>query len=355
MTDIWRSDVDEAMAAARAVAGGGDPRAFTAAIPAIVHTQNAAAAHALVTRFGDMPDLLPEHLMLLGVVGLTPRQQHSMLAALIPAAAAWPEDMALQAAQICTRMGAYGFSFPLWRFLAQRAADMPALLEQYGFSRLVRASDVRNAALLRHDPAHDLFGVGFWREDAAWIVEYRRAYLLCACRMPDDAAVVVIRNNSYFFGRDRLPAPVYAAFGAVSSAALQGLGADSFKSGLLTPWPQALAVRDALGACEKLRRTARLLQRLDSEEQAISGWLCGVGRGAAAAFAAGCAPFYAGLISAQAPPWFPHQVAPVTPEHLATLQVQGAAGTKLAFLSGIHGDFPATPTGHTAANVCAAR
>ncbi len=344
MTVRWRSDVPAAAAAAGIAAAGGDTRAFTACLPAIIHAQDAAAAHALVTCFGAVPGLLPEHLMLLDVAGLPAAHRRAMLAALVPDAAAWPEDQVLQTARLSARMGAYGFSFPLWRFLTQRRRA-PALLEQYGFTRRERVTDVRDAALPRHDPARDLYGVGFLRQDAAWTVEYRRAYILCACHARGDAAVIVIRNSSYFFGRDRLPAPVYAAFGEIVPETLQALDADGFTGGRLSAYPQVLAAPDGLSVAEKLRRLARLVDRLDAEEQKISRWLCGAGAAHAAAFAEGVAPFYAGLISAGAPPWFPKRVGPVTPSHLATLRDGLTAETKIAFLSGANGDFPATPAG----------
>lgn len=338
----WRSDMQAAIAAAEVVAAGGDTRGFTACLPAIIHEQDTAAAHTLVMRFGAVPDLLPEHLMLLGVSGLTGAQQRAMLAALMPAAAEWPDDAITQTAQLSGRMGAYGFSFPLWRFLTQRTAA-PALLEQYGFTRTERPTDVRNASLPRHDPARDLYGMGFVHQDDAWTVEYRRAYILCACHAPDDAAAVVIRNSSYFFGRDRLPAPVYAAFGAVP----RDLDVADGSSAGLQPWLTALAGADALPAYEKIRRVINVLARIDMQEQAISNWLCGDGAAAAAEYMQQVAPFYIGRVDAAYPPWFPQNVAVATPAHLDAVRASLLPQQKIAFLSGAAGDFAAPPAGYT--------
>lgn len=352
MTAVWQVDLNTAHAAAQAAAAGGDTRGFTAAIPAIIQTGDAAAAHELVTRFGSTEHLLPEHLMLLGIAGLAPAQAQEMLAACMPACAALPADVAASAAQLSGRMGVYGFSFPLWRFLTQRQ-QAPALLEQYGFKRIERASDVRDHSLPRHDPARDLFGVGFVREDGTWTIEYRRAYVLCACRTHSDAAAVVIRNNSYFFGRDRLPVPVYAAWEDLPQTGLHPPDDRGFAGrAAFAPWPQSLAAADDLPASEKCRRMSRLLDRLDAEEAMLSRWLCGAGAKDVAAFAARAAvPFYAGVISAAAPPWFPRHAAPVTREYLDVLRHHLTDETKIAFLSGVDGDFAAPPTGRTTVNV----
>ena len=342
MTTSWRSDLRRAQAAAAA----GDTRGFTAALPAIIHTKDTGAAAALVTQFGADAPLLAEHLMLLGVDGLMPAQLRGMLSAIVPAADTLPDDMAAAAAHICARMGAYGFSFPLWRFLTQRI-DAPALLEQYGFTRIERPTDVRDPSLPRHDPARDLFGMGFVRQDGAYSVEYRRAYIMCICHRPDDAAALIIRNSSYFFGRDRLPAPVYVAWGDVPADEANALDENSFSGGHFMPWPQALAA-DGIGIAEKLRRMSQLLGRLDAEEQLISRWLCQGGAEALCSFMQRAAPFYMGLVRVGQPPWFPHAAAPATPDHLRRLGAQKADDDKIALLSGVDGDFPAPPIGRGA-------
>ncbi len=347
MTTHWRSDINAAIAAGGTAAANGDSRAFTAAIPAIIHEGAAAAAYDLVTRFGGVSCLLPEHLMLLGTAGLTPAQMYEMLAA-CTGLSAGPADQAVVAARLSGRLAAYGFSFPLWRFLTQRQ-QAPALLEQYGFKRIERATDVRDARLPRHDPARDLFGMGFVYHEGDWTIEYRRAYILCVCRTPADAAAVVIRNNSYFFGRDRLPAPVYTAWQCLpqNDVHVHPSDANGFAKGTsFAPWPQSLVMADAISADEKLRRLSRLLDRLDTAETLLSRWLCGAGAEYAAVFAEQAeAPFYAGVISAAAPPWFPRQAALVTREHLGALRHHLTDETKIAFLSGVDGDFPALPIG----------
>lgn len=343
------SDVAAVLAAAARVATGADARGVTAHLPALVGQKDAAGAYALVTRFGHIAEIYAECMTVLGTPGLSATQKREMLAAISPLFAGITLDTAATLASVAARSACYGFCFPRWRFLTQRIGDNTALMESYGFMRLERTTDVRAPDLPRHDPARDLFGMGFLYEDAAWTVEYRRAYLLCAHRGAAGAALV-IRNSSYFFGRDRLAHPLYVVWGDVPPQDLRALDEDSFAvGGIFTPWPAAMVQRPDIVDADKNHRLSLLLDRLDTEERARARWMAHDGAVRVKAFIAAAAPFYMGLNAAIAPPWFPSQIAPAGAEHFDMLRSALESGENAAqaitLFSGPSGDFPTPPQG----------
>ena len=343
------SDAAAVLAAAAQVKLGANPCGVTAYLPALVGQQDAVGAYALVTRFGHIAEIHAESMAVLDTSGLSAAQKREMLAAISPLFTGAAPDAAAALASVAARSARYGFCFPRWRFLTQRIGDNPALMESYGFMRLERATDVRAPDLPRHDPARDLFGMGFLYEDAAWTVEYRRAYVLCARRGAAGAALV-IRNSSYFFGRDRLAYPLYVAWGDVSPQDLRALDEDSFAiGGIFTPWPAAMAQRPDIAEADKNQRLSLLLDRLDAEEHARAHWMAHDGAVQVKAFIAAAAPFYMGLNAAGAPPWFPSQVAPASAEHFdslcGALESAENAAQVITLFSGPAGDYPTPPQG----------
>jgi len=289
-----------------------ETRHITQQVQDILRDGDAAAATALAAQYNNNTEWLAEALCLFNTAGLVDAQKKQMLAAIFPQAM---DDMAL--ADICARTGRYGFSFPQWRFLTQ-SFDGKSLMEHYGFTRLMRETDVRTATLPPRDPARDEFGVGFIKRAGDFLLEYRRAYILCANMTAGQGAALLIRNSSYFFGRDRLPQPVYAGFGDCTVDELLALTLESFNgTGYFQPLQNA--------APDNVARLQTLLDVMDAEDMALSRWLEGAGQPQLKTFLAHTAPFtpvYRAYIDPRLPPWFP----------------QNTKGGKFVLLSGPHGD-----------------
>lgn len=245
-----------------------------------------------------------------------------------------PEAMAAQAfagdkKSVAARCGVLGFSFPLWRFPAQGAVGT-SLLEQFGMKRLSRVTDLRDANL--PDPARDEFGVGFCIEKDDNYIEYRRAYLMCA----NQSGCLVIRNSSYFFGRDRLPWPAAFADDQKTFSGWQTLTPVDFADGNLfkTTLPSV---------------ASGLLDRLEAFDSDFFGWLLGDGVLPLCDYLRGKLqhgrgmPFI-GWVANGLPPWMPVEVTPLTDDLINHLQRTPAdfkrEGYRLALLSGPNGDVP---------------
>jgi hypothetical protein len=114
-----------------------------------------------------------------------------------------------------------------------------SLFERFGLIRLHRPTDVRDAAL--PEPARDEFGVGFMQTRGPVYLEFRRAYL--AWSVAGSAPLtLLVRNNSRYFGHDRLPAPVLIATHPLTPAQVQGLTpAEVHDAGLFRSWSPAAA------------------------------------------------------------------------------------------------------------------
>jgi len=280
-------------------------REFTQAVCAAVRAADAGKACALVQE----ADYLPEA-WVLGVLTASSEQ-----------------------AKFYARIGRYGFSFPQWRFLAQRFAGSN-LFEHFGLKRIERADDMRAAHLPKNDPERDEYGVGFVLETDDWYLEYRRAYVLCACRIAGREAALIIRNSSYFFGRDRLP---YAA----AVAWQVPVNPSAFDAGVYAPLPQAMDEGDV---ADKLRRLQNILDYLDTQERAISNWLSsGAGITHLCEFVKTAPAFYIAQVHEQLPPWLPEHALPATREHIEGLSDYAKsmpACMKLVLLSGPEGDLP---------------
>ncbi len=307
--------ISEAFAAA---ASGGDVKAIARAVPEIVGASDARAAHGLMKHFNTA--WLPEALALFNTRGLLANQKRDMAAA-IPAATA---DNA-------ARIGRYGFSFPQWRFVSQGFGG-PALIERYGMTRLTRANDVRDASLPKSNPDRDKFGVGFVKRDGAGSVEYRRTYVLCA----NDEGALLIRNSSYFFGRDRLPCPAYVSDRALSDDDLRGIDETNLAGLGFKPWHEAPEMQAI---------TCRLLDRLDREDMKLSQWLGTEGLHIIKLMLEkqGKAPFYFAFIDPRMPPWFPIKSFAAKAGVEKEIARNAPYGTKLVLLSGPNGDLPVKP------------
>lgn len=337
-----------------------DPKPVTRIVPDIVGHPDPAAAHEVVcTPSANRNEWLPEALMLFNTPGLTPPQRGEMAASVFAHGPSMAEQNREQLAGLNARLGRYGFSFPLWRFPAQ-AFNGASLLERFGMKKLKRETDLIDATL--PDPARDLFGTGYVLTQGNIYIEYRRAYILCADMSDKNPAAIVIRNNSYFFGRDRLPDPVFVSLEKFTADELVALSPDSFlPGGRFQKWQDI----SAENLEEKIHRCENLMAALDDFDMKMNLWL----RNDPAGFAQLLSflqsklaegkpglPFLA-EIDADMPPWFPRFSLPITPALLTQLETGApaegrlkslfgaAAGksTKLALLSGERGDPPLKP------------
>ncbi len=171
---------------------------------------------------------------------------------------------------IKNRMLHLGETFPVWRFPAERVGG-ESLLEQWGMKRLQRSTDLRDANL--PDPDRDQYGVGYAYDDALGesYVELRRAYYLCSF-YGENPVTVIIRNNSPWFGWDRLPERAYISFAPIAQSELQALAPESFKPGSkFTPWTDiGTTLEDDPG---KLRCVGRAIDQLEIYRVLFHEWL----------------------------------------------------------------------------------
>lgn len=341
-------------------------RDLSATVPAIVLGADAAQAFSLVkafTRAAD--DGLAEAYALFNTPGLSFMQKWMMQKALFAPLAALHANEVEALAASTAGIGRYGFSFPQWRFVTQGLGG-PSLIERSGYKKLERANDVADAGLPKSNPARDHFGTGFTRHGVNRTFEYRRAYILCANHAKGGEAMLVVRNSSYFFGRDKLPYPAYVAWENIPREKLAGLDDSDFaQGGLFTPWHQAFSNRDMpLPVADRLARMTRLLGSLDAEDMRLSAFLRSRnGMGHLAGFvrdlaAKNAPPFHAARIDSRLPPWAPeHAVAAdavfanALEQRLAGHAFENASMARLfntrqpvdrkfVLLSGPSGDFP---------------
>lgn len=305
-----------------------DVKAAGRLTPDLCLSTDAQAIARTVESFAGDAATMAEAIALLNAPALSLLQRQALAASLAPAVTA---DAATLAA-----VGRIGFSFPLWRFLAQGAAGM-SLFEAYGLRRLTRENDLRDASL--PDPARDQFGVGYWRQVGDVYIEYRRAYILLADLSAGGG--LIIRNSSWFFGRDRLPWAAGAVSGTRDVAGWQNIGTDDLTDEAVTRplWQSAVPVDI----------TRRLLAVFDAHEKDMQAWLAGAGFGPLHDFLqarldAPRGKIYLASIAQGLPPWFPVRSDALTADSLARLrenpQCYSPEGYRLALLSGPSGDRP---------------
>lgn len=348
-------------------------REISAAMPAIIMRGDCETSFSLVRTFTHAAhDWLPEAYALFNTPGLSFMQRWMMQKALfVPLAPLHAEDVH-RLADNTAAIGRYGFSFPQWRFITQGMGG-PSLIERCGYKKLERVNDVADETLPKSNPARDHFGTGFVRHGVNWTFEYRRAYILCAHHEKGDEAVLVVRNNSYFFGRDKLPYPAYVAWKNIPRAQLEKLNdADFENTGLFTPWHRAFSHGgDIPPVGTRLSRMARLIGRFDDEDMKISAFLRSRdGMAHLAKFARDIAArnapiFYAAQVDKRLPPWTTRHAVAGDASFAAALEARRPGhpfkdtamirlfstsqpeNAKFVLLSGPDGDFPvrpATPT-----------
>jgi NH3-dependent NAD+ synthetase len=355
--------------------------------PRILVDHDTAAAHGIVTSASpNRAGWLPEAFALMGTMGLSPAQTRDMATAVFGSKVAELDDAQVAAlADITSRIGQIAFSFPAKRFTTQGFTGGASLIERAGFTRQTRSSDVRDASLPKSNPQRDELGTGFTWTDGAWHVEQRRAYVLFSDLSADMPVTLIIRNSSYYFGRDRLKNAAYVSFEKKSPNELLALtAADIDKPQNFMPW------QNVPEAAEKLSRVAHALDAMDAIDCKFSQWLrthkasvkfkspfppldnlFNDGGGFAHLRALlkdillqhirdekPASPLYlAQLDAGHAAPWQPHSTCPVTADTLAQLKAAQDGVTikddklrklfhplgarQLVLISGKYGDFPA--------------
>ncbi len=338
-------------AAVQAIKYGGDAKTITKVIPGILEQPSPAAAHELVCAASPNRNAwLPEALMLFNTPGLSPIQLREMTAAVFFPVAALETSEADTLARCSAQLGTYGFSFPKWRYLTQGVNGV-SMIEHYGMHRLRRETDVRDPAL--RDPDRDLFGAGFILNENSWYIEYRRAYLVCANLSAENPVTLIIRNNSYFYGRDRLPVPVLISWAATSPDELENLSPSDFSNDRrFVKWQDIANVIPELPLSEKISRIENAVNFLSNFDRQLMAWVFEPDGGLPhlsdflkSRSAAGAPPIFMSEADPAMPPWFPQSVLPVTPELLDELSNQNPPGA-LILLTGQNGDLPIRPAGN---------
>lgn len=246
-----------------------DPTAITRMTPVIIEDGNADAAHRLLTATpSNKPAWRAETYALLGTRGMTPLQRRESVESVLGRMPSQCADSHIAAlADISSRIGQYGFSFPAKRFIAMGFGNGPSLIERAGFRRLVRDNDVRNSELPKSDPARDDFGTGFVWHDDDWYIEQRRAYFIVSRLSAENPVTLLVRNSSPYFGRDRLAEPVYVSFEPHTPETLQNLTRADIE--IFTPWHNlAVGIRP-----ENLERLQDALDFADQADLKFGQWL----------------------------------------------------------------------------------
>lgn len=282
------------------------------------------------------------------------------------------------------KVGVFSFSFPIWRFLSQRLQNTegkitPAILESAGMERLLRDTDTFYDDNGRKA---DWLGAGYLKSMHDREIEYRRAYLRIT--VPHEGSLL-IRNSSYFFGRDRFQHPAYFSPDDVSAERLEALTpAEVDEKKILFPLTSKEVWRDSSPSrlSENASRLSRLMKVLLEHETELSNWLFDSDASSPkkspgsdllldnlfermdhvknSANASRVNVPVLGFIDPHLPPWFPYDTLEISrdnlaslskiiseddthqqPEHVLTFLHTGLSRkAKLVLLSGAGGDYP---------------
>lgn len=267
---------DHTSALAAASGDSDNIKAISQTTPRIIIDNDREKAHQLVaSKSPNRLDWMAESFALMGLKGLNNDQKRDMAQAVFRLKNQRLDAHDVDAmSQISARMGQYAFSFPAKRFTTQRFADGLSLIERAGFERQIRPTDVRDEDLPKYNPQRDEFGIGFtWRDDD-WYVEQRRAYTLFSSLKKEAPVSLLIRNSSYFFGRDRLKNPAYVSWNQKTPDELLQLDANTIENpDEFTPWQNLLENPDHTPLHEKFKRVGYALDAMDSVDLKFSQWL----------------------------------------------------------------------------------
>ncbi len=216
---------------------------------------------------GNVRALMPEAMMALPALPEDARAKHLHL--IFGMAASRPLPLSNELVECCRMAANLGFSFPIWRFLSMGLGGS-AILERAGMTRLHRDTDTLDALL--PEPHKDLYGPGFVHEDDTAGIEYRRAYVAIRLKGDDNFALLV-RNNSPYFGRDRLPSAVLYNTDP-GDMNLQDLSPrDLAQNGAWMPFERLLTDRSERGTAGIVTLTHKALTAAFAHDKKISDYL----------------------------------------------------------------------------------
>jgi NH3-dependent NAD+ synthetase len=347
--DNWKHQLD-------AIQKNGDLKAATEFAKATIIEGNSVRATEFVTELAPRwHELLPEMWTLFSVNGLRLSQKQKMLETIFQGPFHLELPLLARLTHLSARLGLMGFVFPQWRFLTQRAGLASTLAERHGFERLTRSTDVRDPSLPLSNPQRDLWGPGFVWRSPEWYIEFRRAYLLCSHFQGPQQSTLLIRNNSHYFGRDRLPEPVLVSESPMTAAQLQALlPEDLTRSTQWIPWQNVLSLENPSKTLESVQG---LLKKIDQVQNDFSDWLLFDPSGftalkelIATSLAKGSADrpvFYLGLVKKGSASWNPRSVLPMDSlqferlkngNRLSDLFPEATADEKVVLMNGPMGD-----------------
>lgn len=249
-----------------------------------------------------------------------------------------------------------GYSFSTWRFPSM-SVDEKSLLEDFGFTRLSRPTD-RYPDPTLSKPDRDMFGPGFMKTDGIRYFELRRAYLLVSWPVRDARVTLVVRNNSTYFGRDRLPGAVLISMKSFTVSELQDLTSDDFAKHFkpleeFTSFGGDFYADNFDGnvkSVDIVECLADQFEHVRRNEVAFHQWLLTSGRKNFIDLLDGLKKTdrplpYVGVVNVGDPQWFPEHVVDVREVALPSVFDDLAkrvsnGGQRIALLSGIDGDRP---------------
>lgn len=305
------------------------PEALTMLLPIILYEQDARLAHRLIGETVQVPDItqwLPEALTLFNVKKLTELQTYQMNRRIFGLlSSAKVHGINHLVAQCNAKLGRIGFSFPIWRYVTKQFDSM-SLFEHFGFIRLTRDSDRYR------------FGPGFVWQRKQLYIEYRQAYILCS----NQYCTLLIRNSSFFFGRDKLHSPIYVSPKPLTAYELCNITEIVLENEFIkwqnlfdTPQPALL-----------IRQVLELLNAFDRLDNSFFRWLVNSGRSHLIYFLKSHHEQSPVVVSIRrdAPPWVPKQTfANAVNWELELdefIKQNSTSDNKIVLLSGLTGDFP---------------
>jgi hypothetical protein len=277
-------------------------------------------------------------------------------------------------------IGQYAFAFPGWRLPAMRTpyngGELPSMFERHGFAKVRRPTDTRTSST--EGASEDWLGSGYQSQpgtpaleavrsvgiDPCCVsVEYRRTYPLISI---DGVGSALIRNSSYYFGRDRFRRAAY-----MSEQALTPPEADTLCPEMLDgESPRMEAVFGDgntwdLSRAQKLRLLLSAFRVIDDALFSADNIVKDLSERMAASPSAPPAAIL-GVFDAETPNWSPLFSLRATPEILAELRsgrMKDASPAVAAFIaeaakykrsvrimSSVNGDLPFGKRTETMAN-----
>lgn len=313
-----------------------DLRALSKAVPMVIAEGRAAQAAGWVTQGSrEARSWLPEALALFNTPGLRMSSRRTMIETLF----GWRDLRAVDVrslAETSARLAYLGFTFPQWRFLTQSDRAGLAIVEHFGMHRQEgRPTDVYDASLPPSDPRRDRWGTGFsWSEGNTYI-ELRRAYYLISVQQETLPITLLIRNNSHYFGRDRLPEPILVSWGHWTPEQLAQLDEEDIGSRKFSPFLRFAEGPQHSDFKRKLAGLTGALDVFEAFEVRFDRWLMGTGRShLEAKLNNSDPPISLGIVARGAPSWYPTPVANLA--EISSLETN----YHLVLMSGQNGDLP---------------